>query len=235
MHVWSIIEVFNPPVVKTWCYPSSRGNAKRSQRSARSTNIDWVISLISCDCEQWKLFKSFLSWYLARGCDLSLNSPVLRRSWRCTTSSPSATRWPSLAESTAWRGRKPAHAWTSSSTSWRCLRSRVWSGISGGTRRHGIMIIILFCACTVMWCQRFESRASCTWSQITKRVPSADASGLWPEFMSQVINNMTRSDKETSGSLPLHGVTSTATFLPIRLLYLRLRCQIRLKLTRVSQ
>lgn len=55
------------------------------------------------------------------------------RTWRCTTSSPSATPWSSSGESTGWRGRKPRHAWIFSSTSCIYLRRTVWSEISGWT------------------------------------------------------------------------------------------------------
>lgn len=56
---------------------------------------------------------------------------VFHRNWPCTMSSPSATPWPSLAEFTDWRRRKPRRVWTSSSTSWIYLRSTAWSEISG--------------------------------------------------------------------------------------------------------
>lgn len=55
------------------------------------------------------------------------------RTWRCTTSSPSATPWSSSGESTGWRGRTPRHAWMFSSTSCIYLRRTVWSEISGWT------------------------------------------------------------------------------------------------------
>lgn len=56
---------------------------------------------------------------------------MILRTWHCTTSSPSVTPSPSLAESTGWRRWKPRRAWISSLTSWIYLRSRVWFEIWG--------------------------------------------------------------------------------------------------------
>lgn len=55
------------------------------------------------------------------------------RTWRCTTSSPSATPWSSSGGSTGWHRRKPRRAWISSSTFWIYLRRTAWSEISGRT------------------------------------------------------------------------------------------------------